>query len=306
LWIDLGREPLVERTPPEPAAQPRSGETAPAVQPVPEPRGDASGRVAELTRNVEALGAVKRSTSEPKAEGRADAARQRQAAPTAKAPERRADNVATPRVEAEPPSPAPAEPAVQAAAPAALPPAAVPAPAPSAAPMPSMAEATTPARKAESAVQQAQADAAARSESRMSTAAGRAAAVAGLRAPVAELAADAAAGSPPFALLRRARGDTAGGIARWTWMPPSKAAIAPMDDAAQDWLARVVQATRGRWSDSAERAGAGDAVEVRWWRDDWPQATLRIEADGLRWIEHSGRIQHAPLDAATLQRLNRF
>jgi len=65
----------------------------------------------------------------------------------------------------------------------------------------------------------------------------------------------------------------------------------------------VLQATRGRWSDTSDRAGTGDAVEARWWRDDWPQATLRIEADGVRWIEHNGRIHYAPLDAATLLRL---
>ena len=90
-------------------------------------------------------------------------------------------------------------------------------------------------------------------------------------------------------LLRRSRSEMGNGRARWTWMPPGKAAIVPLDEAAHEWLARVAQASRGRWTDTTERAGPGEALEVRWWRDDWPQATLRIEVDGLRWIEHSGR-----------------
>ncbi|HEX6720360.1 MAG TPA: hypothetical protein VF107_02260, partial [Burkholderiaceae bacterium] len=75
------------------------------------------------------------------------------------------------------------------------------------------------------------------------------------------------------------------------------------DADADAWLARVTQASRAHWTDATERAGPGDALEVRWWRDDWPQATLRIEADGLRWIEHNGRTRYAPLDPTTLQRL---
>ena len=116
--------------------------------------------------------------------------------------------------------------------------------------------------------------------------------------------ADAAAdASPASALLRRARSESATGSARWSWMAPGAPAVAPFDAAGQAWMTRVVQATRGRWVDTAERAGAGDAVEARWWRDDWPQATLRIEADGVRWIEHSGRMRYAPLEPAALQRL---
>ena len=158
---------------------------------------------------------------------------------------------------------------------------------------------TTPAQVTDA----QQRDAAARTDMRMSSAAGRAAAVAGARAPTVDSATAAAEASPALTLLRRSRSELGNGSARWTWMPPSKAATMPMDDAAHDWLARVAQASRARWSDTAERTGPGEALEVRWWRDDWPQATLRIEADGLRWIEHNGRIRYAPLDAATLQRL---
>jgi len=311
LWIDLGREPVVERTPPDAAKEQRSHEAPAVAPPAPRARAEASSRVAEVTRNVETITpeardeapAAKRSTDEPKAERRADAAaRQRQTAPAIPAPERREGAAVTSESERALAKTAPAEAAPQAAAPAAT-----PAPAPSVAPGPTAAAATATAQKAATAAVEAQRDAASRSDSRMTYAAGRAAAVAGARAAAVEPAVDAAAGtSPAFTLLRRARSDTTSGTARWTWMPPGKAAVTPMDDAAHDWLARVVQASRGRWSDSAERAGPGDAVEVRWWRDDWPQATLRIEADGLRWIEHNGPIRHAPLDAATLQRLNRF
>ena len=68
----------------------------------------------------------------------------------------------------------------------------------------------------------------------------------------------------------------------------------------------MVQAARGRWVEVSERGESLDALEVRWWRDGWPHATLRIEAEGLRWIEPSGRIRYAPLDAGTLQRLRSF
>ena len=113
----------------------------------------------------------------------------------------------------------------------------------------------------------------------------------------------AVAPSPALALLRRAQGEIAAGSGRWTWSAPGRRTIGPLDDGAQAWLARVAQAAQGRWSDSNERGESIDATEARWWRDGWPHATLRIEADGLRWIEPGGRVQFAPLDAATLQRL---
>jgi len=115
-----------------------------------------------------------------------------------------------------------------------------------------------------------------------------------------------AAASPALTLLRRAQAELASGSARWTWIAPGAATMAPLDDAAQAWLSRVVQLTRGRWVDVGERGEALDALEARWWRDGWPHATLRIEAQGLRWIEPSGRIRYAPLDAAALQRLRSF
>jgi hypothetical protein len=121
----------------------------------------------------------------------------------------------------------------------------------------------------------------------------------------AAVGASAAAASPALTLLRRARSELAAGSARWDWQAPGATGMAPFDDDAQVWLLRVVQAARGRWSDVAERAGPGasDALEVRWWRDGWPHATLRIEAEGMRWIEAGGRIRYAPLDPAALQRL---
>jgi hypothetical protein len=125
-------------------------------------------------------------------------------------------------------------------------------------------------------------------------------------ARLAEVAQAPAAASPALTLLRRAQAELASGSARWTWSAPGTATMAPLDDAAQAWLARAVQAARGRWTDVSERGEALDALEVRWWRDGWPHATLRIEAQGLRWIEPSGRIRYAPLDAATLRQLRTF
>jgi hypothetical protein len=125
-------------------------------------------------------------------------------------------------------------------------------------------------------------------------------------ARVAELGAALAAASPAFTLLRRAQAELASGSVRWTWAAPGAAMMVPFDDAAQAWLSRVVQLARGRWLDVHERGESLDALEVRWWRDGWPHATLRIEAEGLRWIEPNGRIRYAPLDAATLQRLRNF
>jgi hypothetical protein len=119
----------------------------------------------------------------------------------------------------------------------------------------------------------------------------------------AALAEPVAAASPALTLLRRARGELASGAARWDWQAPGASGMAPFDDAAQAWLLGVVQSARGRWIDVAERAAASDAIEVRWWRDGWPHATLRIESEGLRWIEPNGRIRYAALQAATLQRL---
>jgi hypothetical protein len=115
-----------------------------------------------------------------------------------------------------------------------------------------------------------------------------------------------AAASPALTLLRRAQGELANGSAVWTWAVPGNATMAPFDDAAQAWLWRVVQLARGRWIEVSERGESLDALEVRWWRDGWPRATLRIEAQGLRWIEPGGRIRYAPLDAGTLQRLHTF
>ena len=122
----------------------------------------------------------------------------------------------------------------------------------------------------------------------------------------AEIGEAAPVASPALTLLRRARGELATGSAAWTWAAPGSVAMAPFDDAAQAWLLRVVQLARGRWVDVSERGESLNALEVRWWRDGWPRATLRIEDEGVRWIEPSGRIRYAPLDAATLQRLRSF
>jgi trimeric autotransporter adhesin len=134
---------------------------------------------------------------------------------------------------------------------------------------------------------------------------------AGLRAALpdarkAELGEAVTVASPALALLRRTQAELAAGSAVWTWGPPGSGAMVPYDAAARAWLSRVVQAARGRWVDVGERGESLDALEARWWRDGWPHATLRIEAEGLRWIEPGGRIRYAPLDATTLRQLRSF
>jgi hypothetical protein len=117
------------------------------------------------------------------------------------------------------------------------------------------------------------------------------------------LAEAAPAASPALTLLRRVRAEHAARTARWTWQAPQAGTVTAFDEMGDAWLLRVVQSARGRWSDVADAGAGRDALEVRWWRDGWPHATLRIEADGLRWVEANGRIRYAPMDAAALQRL---
>jgi hypothetical protein len=284
LWIDLGREPVVERGP-EPSPQAlRSRDVTP-----PAPATEPSGAGANTARDAQ--------PAAPSA-ARPDAPRAKQAERAAESRlERRTEGSASPARERREDSVARAVPELAKSAP------------PSAAPPAPAAEPALPTAQAAAAPAMRDAqprDAAAKSDTRMSLAAGRAAAVAGARASAFESGSAAdmvAAESPASTLLRRARSERAANSARWSWMPPGSPLMGMFDDAGQAWLARVAQTTRGRWTETTDRAGPGDAVEARWWRDDWPQATLRIEPDGVRWIEHSGRIRYAPLDAATLQRL---
>jgi hypothetical protein len=260
----------------------------------PAPATEPSGAGANTVRDAQPAAP---STARP------DAPRAKQAERAAEARlERRTDTPASTARERREDSVARAVPELAKSAP---PPAAPPAPA--AEPAPAAAEpAAAQAAAAPAVLDAQQRDAAAKSDTRMSSAAGRAAAVAGARASASESGSAAdmvAAESPASTLLRRARSERAANSARWSWMPPGSPLMGMFDDAGQAWLARVAQTTRGRWTETTDRAGPGDAVEARWWRDDWPQATLRIEPDGVRWIEHSGRIRYAPLDAATLQRL---
>jgi hypothetical protein len=271
LWLDLGDQPVIHRPAVDTTAPMRSAQApaapAPATETAPPPTEAAPG-----------------------------------AAATA-GPERPVERATRPAP--SPATPAPARRELQAAQEAEAS-AKATSPVREAAPMADAAPA--PATPAERARLAQRSDAPSRSEQRMLSAAGRAAAAAapeGARATAAEpsAAADAAsAGSPALALLRRARSESTG-AARWAWTPPGSPLMAPFDERGQAWLGRVVQATRGRWTDVAERSGSADATEVRWWRDEWPQATLRLEADGVRWIEQGGRIRFAPLEAATLARL---
>lgn len=333
LWLDLGREPVIDRAP-SAEVEPRGADVATTrmgserndARAAPTAPPEPAAQPAAPVTATPAAPAAPAATTPP------DAAHAKRAAPPtdsgslqrkAELEKRRADAGAppAPSAAAEPtPSPergeskreVPADPAPVPAAPAvaAVPPAAARSDEAVAATPDGATKSTAPARAPnELAAATAQRDAASRRDLRMSLAAGRAAAAAaapGARASVAEanVAADAvAAASPALALLRRARTELSNGQARWSWTAPGSPLMVAFDGAGQHWLARVVQASRGRWTEVTERAGAGDAIEVRWWRDDWPQATLRIEAEGLRWIEHGGRVRYAPLDAATLQRL---
>lgn len=199
------------------------------------------------------------------------------------------------------------EPAVQAAADTASPPAApgpaapaVTAPPPSPAPMaagPAAPLAAEASRRAGSAV----ATAAAASDS----AGAGAQAFDALRgsAPPAALAGGVAAASPALTLLRRVRADAESRGAIWTWQPGASTTARSFDADAQAWLGALVYAARGRWVDVAERSDGSDAIDVQWWRNDEAVALLRIERQGLRWIEPSGRVRHAPMTADELVRL---
>ena len=55
--------------------------------------------------------------------------------------------------------------------------------------------------------------------------------------------------------------------------------------------------------DVGERGDGAAAAELRWWRNDEAAALLRIEEQGLRWIEPSQRIRFAPMSADELARL---
>lgn len=112
-----------------------------------------------------------------------------------------------------------------------------------------------------------------------------------------------AAASPALTLLRRARADADTRSAIWTWQTATATTARSFDAEAQDWLQRLVYDARGRWVDVAERSDGGPATELRWWRNDEAVASLRIEAQGLRWTEPSGRIRYAPMTADELNRL---
>jgi hypothetical protein len=120
------------------------------------------------------------------------------------------------------------------------------------------------------------------------------------------VAAAPGAASPALTLWRRAVAESSARAAIWTWQPADAPSPRSFDADGQAWLLRLVQAARGRWTDVAERSDGAAAAEVRWWRDDQTIARLRIEAQGLRWLEPSGRIRFAPMDADALARLREF
>jgi hypothetical protein len=166
----------------------------------------------------------------------------------------------------------------------------------------SLAEATAP--KAADALRRAPSAAAAPARS-AATLGGSAPAVDTSRLAAAPLAgaSGVAAASPALTMLRRARADAESRSAIWTWQTEPAVTARSFDAEAQEWLQRLVYAARGRWLDVAERSDGGPAAELRWWRNDEAVALLRIEAEGLRWTEPSGRIRYAPMTADELARL---
>ncbi len=116
----------------------------------------------------------------------------------------------------------------------------------------------------------------------------------------------ASAASPALTAWRRSTAESTARSAIWTWQPGDAASPRSFEADGQAWLLRLVQSARGRWVDVAEAGDGEAATEVRWWRDDQPHARLRIEAEGLRWIEPGGRIRYAPMGPEALARLRGF
>lgn len=316
LWLDLGNEAVVERPPADVlGAQPPA---APAVAAVPT-SPPAAVPPAAVPPAAEA-GAKQPAAATPADMQREPAAPAR-TEPSARAPATTAARTADPAPQAArvgqyarksesaaaaPPRAAPPAKAAALPAEAAAPPATAAAPAPAPVPVPVQADAAArlEQRAAEAPPRQA-ADDAAPARGKATPGALAEAAVAGRAtgSPGHARALAAPAPSPALTLLRLVRAELAAGHAQWEWQAPDADERGPLDDAAQAWLQRVVQGARGRWVE-ADGAGAGATVpQARWWRDGVLHATLRFEADGLRWVEAGGRVRFAPLDAATSQRL---
>ena len=271
LWFDLGQEPVVER----PAA-------VLAPPPSPEPAGSAT-TARDATKDAAPTAQPKaESTSQPAPAQRNDRA----------APERAQSASPTDRMDAR--KAARGEAAVRRPREA------------NAAAIGERAPTTPPARKAEegSSVRDSVGDERSGAAPQSAAPPEQAPAALAKTAPAPNAGAEPViAASPALTLLRRVRAERAAAAARWTWQAPQAGTITAFDEMGDGWLLRVVQAARGRWSDVTDAGAAHDALEVRWWRDGWPHATLRIEAEGLRWIEANGRVRYAPMDAAAMQRL---
>lgn len=275
LWLDLDTEPAIERAAvPVVEAEQRADATPPGPAPAtPAGRSDAPVLAAPTPAPARVNEPAPPTAARDDQRGRPKTERREAAAN-----ESRADASAANSVAASParPSPPPAPPSTAAA------------------PLAQASDAAAPATDGRTA---ASPNAVATPRQEL--------AVGGSRSPLptGATAEPVAAASPALTLLRRARRELAEGTGRWSWLAPGASTMTPFDETAQAWLLRLVQSTRGRWTDVAERSGAGEAIEVRWWHDDWPHATLRIETEGLRWIDASGRIRYAPLDVQALQRL---
>ena len=84
-------------------------------------------------------------------------------------------------------------------------------------------------------------------------------------------------------------------------------ATAPQATAPQALLSMLEASARNRWQVQPGPAPEADArTPSLQWRDEQGRlSTLRLEADGARWIEADGRHWFVPLDQPTLQDLRR-
>jgi hypothetical protein len=104
----------------------------------------------------------------------------------------------------------------------------------------------------------------------------------------------AATVAPLRAMLERARAPSAQADP-WSWQTGDTAPRRPMDGDALALLARIDQASAGRWRADTEGADASPAPMLRWWQAERLQGSLRVEPTALRFTDAQGRRWRAEL-----------
>lgn len=108
--------------------------------------------------------------------------------------------------------------------------------------------------------------------------------------------------APPLARMLDA-------TANWQWRPEPSQPLAPIDDRARAWFARLAAASQGRWVSADRAAKTERSAETRvfeLWRDQAPWATIVIGPTDVTWLEASGRIWRADLAAEALAALRNW